>query len=89
MDPFQKGLGVQESNGESQVLSCPRWRGRGEEWGGGGEGGNFLYMALYGCACRMASFFSAARYMISPLFFNKKYMTDPIFLIRIGKASLF
>ena len=25
-------------------------------------------------------FFSAARYMISPPFFNKKYMTDPIFL---------
>ena len=24
--------------------------------------------------------FGAARYMIMPLFFNKEYMTDPIFL---------
>ena len=34
-------------------------------------GGNFLYMAKYGCTCRMAPFFSAARYMISPLFSTK------------------
>ena len=38
--------------------------------GGGGEGeeegeDNFLYMAKYGCACRMAPFFSVARYMIT------------------------
>ena len=33
-----------------------------------------------GCACRMAPFFSAARYMIGPLFATKKYMTGPIFL---------
>ena len=46
------------------------WGGRGGggrgwwgEWGG--------YMALYGCACRMAPFFSAAKYMIGPFFSAK------------------
>ena len=36
--------------------------GGGGGWGG--RGGNFLYMAKCECACRMASYFSAARYMI-------------------------
>ena len=36
--------------------------------GGGGGWGNFLYMAYYGRACRIAPFFSTARYMIGPLF---------------------
>ena len=40
-----------------------------EVWGG--RGGNFLYMALYGCACRIAPFFSTARYMIGSLFSTK------------------
>ena len=30
-------------------------------------GGNFLYMAQYGCACRIAPIFIAAWYMISSL----------------------
>ena len=33
-----------------------------------GWGGNYLYMTKYGCACRIAPFFSAARCTISPLF---------------------
>ena len=62
-------------------------------WGGGGVGGrgagNFLYMAQYGYACRIASFFSPARYMIGPLFFNKKYMNGPIFLDSYVKGPIF
>ena len=34
-------------------------------------------------------FFSAAMYMISPLFFNKKYMTDPILLDSYVKGPTF
>ena len=41
--------------------------------GGEGGGGYFLYMAQYGCACRMAPFFSAAKYMIGPFFQQKVY----------------
>ena len=41
--------------------------GGGGRGAGRGGGANFLYMALYGCACRIAPFFSAARYMIGPL----------------------
>ena len=55
-------------------------------WGGGG---NFLYMAEYGCACRMALFFSAARYMIGALFSTKKYTNDPIFLDSYVKGPIF
>ena len=40
------------------------------ERGVGGAGRNFLYMV---CACRMAPFFSAAKYMISPFFQAKGY----------------
>ena len=47
--------------------------------------GNFLYMAYYGCACRIAPFFSIARYMI----FNKKYMNDRIFLDSYVKGPIF
>ena len=47
-------------------------------WRGGG--GNSLYMTWYGCAARIAPFFSAARFTISPLFPKKPYMTDPFFL---------
>ena len=36
-------------------------------------GGNFLYIAYYGCACRKAPFFSAAKYMIGPFFQQKVY----------------
>ena len=46
----------------------------------GGGGGNSLYMTWYGCAARIAPFFSTARYTISPLFPRKLYMTDPFFL---------
>ena len=35
------------------------------------------------------TFFSAARYMISPRFFNKKYMTDPICLDWYMKGATF
>ena len=45
--------------------------GGGGVWRGGE--GNFLYMAKYGCACRMAPFFSAAKYMIGPFFQHKVY----------------
>ena len=49
-----------------------RSAGEGGRAVGAGEGrGKFLYMAEYGCACRTAPFFSAARYTISPLFLNK------------------
>ena len=41
--------------------------------------GNFLYMAYYGCACRMAPFFSTARYTIGPVFFLDWYMKGPTF----------
>ena len=34
-------------------------------------------------------FFSAARHMIGPLFFNKKYMNDPIFLDSYVKSPIF
>ena len=34
-------------------------------------------------------FSSAARYMISPFFFNKKYMADPIFLDSYVKSPTF
>ena len=47
---------------------------------GGGGGDNSLYMTWYGCAARIAPFFSAARYTISFLFPRKLYMTDPFFL---------
>ena len=46
----------------------------------GGGGGNSLYMTWYGCAARIAPFFSASRYTISPFFSRKLYMTDPFFL---------
>ena len=52
---------------------------------GGGVGGNFLYMA-YGCACRIAPFFSAARYVIGPLFSTKN---GPIFLNSCVKGPIF
>ena len=45
--------------------------------------GNFLYMALYECACQMALFFNAARYMISPLFSTKSIWLTQFFLIGI------
>ena len=44
-------------------------------------GGNSLYMTWYGCAARIAPFFSAARYKISPLFPRKLYMTDHFFFL--------
>ena len=50
------------------ILSYSASRGEGE----GGEG-NFLYMAEYGCACRMAPFFSVAKYMIGPFFQQNVY----------------
>ena len=58
---------------------------------GGGRGGdeNFLYMAQYGCACRIVPFFSAAKYMISSLFSTKKHMTDPISVDWYMKGSTF
>ena len=34
----------------------------------GGLGCTYLYLTQYGCAARIAPFFSAARYTISPLF---------------------
>ena len=37
----------------------------------------------------MAPFFSAAKYMIGSLFFDKKYMTDPIFLDWYMKGPTF
>ena len=48
-------------------------------------------MTWYGCAARIAPFFSAARYTISPLFQRKLYMTDPFFLDMNGPifTSLF
>ena len=59
--------------------------------GGGGagkrerEGCYFLYMV-----CRIAPFFNTARYIIStPFFFNKKYMTNPIFLDWYMKGPTF
>ena len=63
-------------------LSCYRPAPGLKSWGGGagGGGGNFLYMVYYGRACRIAPFFSTARYMIGPLFSNKKYMNGPVFL---------
>ena len=56
-------------------------------WGGGG--GNFLYMAKYGCACQIAPFFSAARYMIGPLFSTKSIWMARFFWIPILKAPFF
>ena len=47
--------------------------------GGGREGDNYLYMTWHGCAARIAPFFSAVRYTISPFLSKKKYMTDPAF----------
>ena len=52
------------SNTGSTDLEVGGWVG---VWGRG----NFLYIALYGCACRIAPLFSAARYMIGPLFSTK------------------
>ena len=46
---------------------------------GGGGGGNLLYMAYYGCACRIASFFQSCQVYDWPPFFNKTYMNDPFF----------
>ena len=57
--------------------------------GGGGGWGNFLYMAWYGCACRMAPFFSTARYMIGSHFSTKSIWLTPFFLIGIWKTPLF
>ena len=57
--------------------------------GGGGGGGNFLYMASYGSACRIAPFFSAARYMIGPLFLTKGIWMVRFFWIPMWKAPLF
>ena len=44
-------------------------------------GGNFLYMAYYGRACRIAPFFSTARYMIGPLFSTKSIWMAQFFWI--------
>ena len=41
--------------------------------GGGGGVGNYPHMTLYGCAARIAPFFRAARYTISPLYLRKVY----------------
>ena len=50
------------------------WTSGGGGGGGAGWGGDgLLYMAKYGCACRIAPVFSAARYMIGPLFQQKVY----------------
>ena len=46
---------------------------------------NFLYMALP----NGPPFFRTAWYMISSIFFNKKYMTDPIFLDWYMKGPTF
>ena len=40
------------------------------------------YMTWYGCAARIAPFFSAARYTISPLFLRKLY-------ISLGRSEVF
>ena len=69
---------------ESIADTVPEPRGiRGG--GGGGRNYMYLYMTYYGCACRIAPFFSAtaARYtigLLSPLFskMKKKYMNDPV-----------
>ena len=61
-------------------------RGWGGVGGGGGRGlrgggGNFLYLAYYRRACPMAPFFSAARYMISPLISTKSIRMARFFWI--------
>ena len=58
------------------------WGGLGRSLGGWDK---FLYMAQYGCACRMAPFFNAATYMIGHLFPTKSiwmdsYVKGPTFL---------
>ena len=60
------------------------WR-RGGSWGWG----NFQYIAQYGCACRIAPFFSAARYMIGPLFLSKSIWMARFFWIPVWKAPFF
>ena len=58
-------------------------------WGGEvGGGGNFLYVIVRMCVPN-GPFFSAASYMIGPLFFNKKYMHDPIFQDSYVKGPIF
>ena len=63
-------------------LSCYRPAPGLKSLGGGGGGkGNFLYMVYYGRACRIAPFFSTARYMIGPLFSTKSIWMAQFFWI--------
>ena len=58
--------------------------------GGGGRGGVISYIFVIVRMCVPNDpFFSAANYMIGPLFFNKKYMHDPIFQDSYGKGPIF
>ena len=42
-------------------------------------GGGVTAYVCHVCAARIAPFYSAARYTISPFFLIKKFMTDPVF----------
>ena len=52
-------------------------------------GGNFLYMVLCGCACRMTPFFSAPRYMIGPLFSPNSIWLTHFFLLVYERLHFF
>ena len=61
--------------------------GGGGGWGGGGVI-SYIFVIVQMCVLN-GPFFSAANYMIGPLFFNKKYMHGLIFQDSYGKGSIF
>ena len=54
--------------------------------GGGGGGGNFLFMEYTDVRVEWPPFFSAAKYMIDPIFMDW-YMKGPTFLMYPGTCT--
>ena len=59
-----EGQEIQQTHTNTTIISG---------WGEEGEWGNFLYMAWYGCACRMAPFTELPSIWLAPFFQQKIY----------------